>query len=171
MNTESHPQPLPQTAEPQSIDLYQLDRFLDSQEPLIGAVYEELRQGRKGTHWMWFIFPQITGLGFSSTAQFFAIQSREEAQAFLPHATLGPRLQKCVGLLWNHPEKTASEIFGHPDDLKLRSSMTLFAVVSPPRSVFQRVLEVFFQAAPDSATLQILSNPYAPIVGRRGRRG
>jgi uncharacterized protein (DUF1810 family) len=105
---------------------------------------------------MWFVFPQIAGLGLSPTAQFFAIQSADEARAYLQHPILGSRLRQCVDLVLRHANKSASEIFGFPDDLKLRSSMTLFAAVSNPGSVFHRALEQFFNREWDENTLKLL---------------
>lgn len=135
---------------------FNLARFLQAQERSYETALAELRRGAKHSHWMWFIFPQIAGLGSSSTAQFYAIPSRAEATAFLAHPVLGPRLVTCAEALLGVEGKTASEIMGYPDDLKLRSSATLFAAVSPEGSVFHRLLEKFFDGEPDSRTLEIL---------------
>jgi uncharacterized protein (DUF1810 family) len=137
-------------------DPFHLKRFLEAQDKVFDAVSSELQRGRKETHWMWFVFPQIAGLGLSPTAQFFAIQSADEARAYLQHPILGSRLRQCVDLVLRHANKSASEIFGFHDDLKLRSSMTLFAAVSNPGSVFHRALEQFFNREWDENTLKLL---------------
>jgi uncharacterized protein (DUF1810 family) len=129
-----------------------LERFIEAQSRVYGDVLAELRAGRKATHWMWFIFPQLRGLGRSSTAQFYGIADRVEAQAYLAHPLLGAHLVECAGLVLEHPSRTAHEIFGSPDDLKLRSCATLFASVSPPGSVFHQVLDRYFGGQPDSGT-------------------
>lgn len=139
-------------------DPYNLSRFEEAQRPVIEGVLEELRRGRKETHWMWFVFPQVAGLGFSATARFYAIGSRAEAEAYLAHAILGARLRQCAELVLGQRSRSAAEIFGYPDDLKLCSSMTLFAAVSPPESVFHEVIEAFFNGAPDTATLDFLAD-------------
>jgi uncharacterized protein (DUF1810 family) len=108
-------------------DPYNLARFVDAQEPVYADVVAELRAGRKRTHWMWFVFPQIQGLGPSETAQWFAIRSLDEARAYLAHPVLGARLRECTRIVLDIEGRTASEIFGYPDDLKFRSSLTLFA--------------------------------------------
>ena len=131
-------------------------RFIIAQEPVYSAVRDELRGGRKRTHWMWFIFPQIDGLGFSSTSRHYAIKTKAEAQQYLQHPTLGARLVECAELVLRVQGKSALAIFGSPDDLKLRSSMTLFAAVSEPGSVFERVLGQYFQGQRDAKTLALL---------------
>ena len=108
-------------------DPYDLRRFVDAQRAVYETVYRELCQGRKQSHWMWFIFPQIQGLGHSATAQKFAISSREEAEAYLAHPILGPRLRECTRIVADLEGKSVEDIFGYPDDMKFRSSMTLFA--------------------------------------------
>ena len=105
---------------------------------------------------MWFIFPQVAGLGSSGTSRYYAIESIEEARAYLAHDILGSRLVECVGILLEHEERSVHEIFGYPDDLKLKSSMTLFAHISPPGSPFEKVLETFFGGHRDETTLEIL---------------
>jgi Uncharacterized conserved protein len=139
-------------------DPFHLTRFLtaQAQSSTYASALAELRAGRKRTHWMWFIFPQVAGLGSSSTAQFYAIASRAEADAYLAHPILGPRLRECTAALLQHPDKSAAEIMGHPDDIKLRSSMTLFSALSPPDSDFQLVLDRFFDS-PDERTLAFLA--------------
>ena len=111
-------------------DPFDLQRFIDAQAPVYRQVVAELRQGRKQSHWMWFIFPQLAGLGHSPMAQRFALRSRDEASAYLGHAVLGPRLRECTALVNAVEGRTIQEILGSPDDLKFRSSMTLFAAVS-----------------------------------------
>jgi uncharacterized protein (DUF1810 family) len=137
-------------------DFYNLQRFVDAQAPVFEQVLAELHNGRKQTHWMWFIFPQISGLGRSEMARFYAITCLEEAQAYLQHPLLGPRLEHCAQLIEPRVQRTARQIFGSPDDMKLHSSMTLFAVADPERSIFQNVLDTFFEGIKDSSTLEKL---------------
>lgn len=137
-------------------DPYDLDRFVMAQGHSYAEVLAELRGGRKRSHWMWFIFPQIQGLGSSEVARRFAISGIEEARDYLAHPILGPRLRECTALVLAIEGRSASEIFGWPDDLKLRSCATLFACVSPPGSVFHRVLDKFFAGKADEATLSQL---------------
>ena len=136
-------------------DPYDLDRFLVAQEPVIGAVRDELRLGRKASHWMWFVFPQLAGLGRSAMAQHYAIGSVEEARAFLDHPVLGSRLVECVELVLAVEGRTAHDIFGSPDDMKLRSCLTLFDAIDR-NGVFARALERYFEGRPDRATLDLL---------------
>ncbi len=112
-------------------DPHNLQRFLDAQSPVYSQVLAELREGRKRSHWMWFIFPQIAGLGSSPTAEHFAISGRAEALAYLAHPILGPRLRECAALVNQIPNRTITDIFAYPDDLKFRSSITLFAAAAP----------------------------------------
>jgi uncharacterized protein (DUF1810 family) len=133
-----------------------LERFVSAQESIYGQALAELRGGRKRTHWMWFIFPQIEGLGHSATSIHYSVKSLEEARAYLQHPVLGPRLRECAEALCALEGRTASDIFGFPDDLKLRSSMTLFAAVAETGSVFARVLDKYFQGRHDDRTLQLL---------------
>jgi uncharacterized protein (DUF1810 family) len=121
-----------------------LQRFLDAQAPIYETALAELRAGRKRTHWMWFIFPQQAGLGTSAMARRFAIQSTAEAEAYLAHPVLGPRLIACAEALLPHRGTAATTILGEVDALKLRSSMSLFSSVSPTQPVFQAVLVAFF---------------------------
>src|SRR4029079_13489078 len=121
-------------------DPFDLNRFLTAQEENYQQALSEIKNGRKRTHWMWYIFPQIDGLAFSSTSKHYAIKSIEEARAYLDHPVLGPRLLECTEAAVSAMSQSATEIFGSPDDLKLRSSATLFAAVSPPESVFHRLL-------------------------------
>lgn len=133
-----------------------LNRFLLGQEALYGLALSELRSGRKRSHWMWFVFPQFVGLGASPMSQHYAIKSAAEAEAYLRHPVLGPRLVECCEAVLSVKGRTAFEIFGSPDDLKLRSSATLFAHVSPAGSVFERLLEHYFPDGPDDRTLRLM---------------
>ena len=137
-------------------DRFDLNRFVQAQEEIYPRALAEIKLGQKRSHWMWFIFPQIDGLGYSSTAKFYAIKSKDEAKAYLDHPLLGKRLIECVEALLEIEGKSAAEIFGYPDDLKLRSSLTLFANVSPADSVFSRVLDRYFGGEPDQRTLELL---------------
>lgn len=137
-------------------DSFQLERFVEAQEPVYEQVCAELREGRKRSHWMWFIFPQIRGLGHSPTAQFFAIHSRAEALAYLLHPVLGARLRECVALVNAVKGRGVSEIFGFPDDMKFRSSMTLFAEVAPEEQLFRLALDKFFGGEPDERTVELM---------------
>lgn len=138
-------------------DPFDLERFVAAQDPMYSTVTAELRRGRKQMHWIWFIFPQVIGLGRSSMAQRFAIGSRDEAAAYLAHPLLSGRLLECTELVLGQTEKTAREIFGSPDDVKFRSSMTLFGAVSA-RAIFQTAIERFYEGDPDDATLAIMAN-------------
>ena len=136
-----------------------LQRFVDAQEPRIADAMAELRAGRKRTHWMWFVFPQLRGLGHSQMAWHFGIASRDEAQAYLGHPVLGPRLRDCVELVLAVRGRTAHEIFGSPDDLKLLSCLTLFAEVEQAKGdgVFDRAIRHIYGGQPDPATLALLA--------------
>lgn len=138
-------------------DVYNLHRFLDAQQPVYDAVLDELRAGRKSSHWIWFIFPQISGLGRSGTAQQFAITSLKEAKAYLQHPILGPRLRACTQLVLNVEGRSAEEIFGYPDHLKFRSCMTLFSIAAPDNALFNAALLTYFHGKPDQLTLDILT--------------
>jgi uncharacterized protein (DUF1810 family) len=135
-------------------DPYNLRRFEEAQEGVYERVCEELRAGEKRSHWMWFIFPQIRGLGRSPMAERFAIGSLEEARAYLGHEVLGGRLRECAAIVNGVEGRTASEIFGFPDDLKFCSSMTLFAKAGDGDSVFEEALRKYFGGEMDSATLE-----------------
>lgn len=137
-------------------DPFELDRFVSAQDPVYPQVLAELRTGRKRTHWIWFIFPQIAGLGFSSTSVHYAIRSLEEARAYLQHPLLGPRLNECAEAVLAVQERTAQQIMPYPDDLKLCSSMTLFECAAGPGSVFSRVLDRYYQGRRDGRTLELL---------------
>lgn len=138
-------------------DPFHLQRFLDAQSPVYPRVLDELRRGRKQSHWMWFIFPQHAGLGHSAMAQHFAISSRVEAGVYLKHNVLGPRLRECTGLVNAVGGRTILEILGSPDDLKFRSSMTLFGAVSSDPE-FAMALSKFYAGKPDQATLNLLAH-------------
>lgn len=129
------------------------EHFVEAQRPVIEAVLRELAEGRKASHWMWFVFPQIRGLGFSAMAQRYAVASVAEARAYLAHPVLGARLRQCVEILLDRMDLSAHEIFGSPDDLKLHSSLTLFAQAAPDEALFRRALERYFGGKPDPATL------------------
>ena len=137
-------------------DPYDLRRFVDAQDGIYEAAVRELRAGRKTSHWMWFVFPQITGLGRSAVAQRYAIGSVAEAEAYLAHPVLGPRLLECAAILTSLGGASARAIFGDVDALKLRSSMTLFARAAPDEPLFSDVLERFFGGEEDPTTLQRL---------------
>jgi len=139
-------------------DPHDLRRFVEAQDPVIDAVEAELRSGRKRTHWMWFVFPQLAGLGSSRKAQRYAIGSRAEAEAYLDHPILGPRLRDCTELVNAVDERTANEIFGSPDDLKFRSSMTLFERVADGPAPFGTALERYYDGEPDPKTLALLDD-------------
>lgn len=133
-----------------------LERFVQAQEPVIERVRAELRAGRKASHWMWFVFPQIQGLGHSPMAQRFALASRAEAEAYLRHPVLGPRLRECTQLVTAVAGHGIAEIFGHPDDLKFRSCMTLFGRAMADNQVFRDALRKYFGGQEDPATLKRL---------------
>lgn len=139
-------------------DLFDLARFVDAQEPVIAAARAELAAGRKRSHWMWFVFPQIAGLGSSAMAQRYAITSAGEAQAYLAHPVLGSRLRDLTELA-NEAPGSARDVFGPPDDLKFRSSMTLFNAVAPEEAPFRAALARYFGGERDLRTLEILTAP------------
>ncbi len=132
------------------------DRFLAAQGPLMDQVRRELVQGRKQSHWMWFVFPQIAGLGHSAMARHYALASLDEAQAYLAHPTLGARLILCTGLVNQVAGRSILQILGSPDDLKFRSSMTLFAAADPAQTAFQAALAKYFDGVPDPLTIEAL---------------
>jgi len=137
-------------------DPFELNRFVAAQESSYAAALAELSQGQKRSHWMWYIFPQIAGLGRSSTAQRYAISGLEEARAYLAHPVLGDRLRDCRDQLLMLEGVSAHDIFGSPDDMKLRSSMTLFSAVDGQPSIFFQVLQKYYQGQMDTATLDII---------------
>jgi uncharacterized protein (DUF1810 family) len=137
-------------------DPYDLERFVRAQHTDYDRALSEIGSGRKHTHWMWYIFPQLEGLGRSWNSVHYSISGIAEAKAYLAHPVLGPRLVRCAEAALRHEGLTAAAIFGSPDDVKLRSSATLFASVSPSGSVFHRIIDKFFQGQPDETTLQQL---------------
>ena len=139
-----------------SDDPYNLDRFVQAQQGDYEQALSEIRSGRKRSHWMWYIFPQFDGLGFSPTSKRYAIKSASEATAYLAHPVLGPRLIECVESALAIQGRSAGEIFGSPDDLKLKSCATLFACVSPAGSSFERLLNKYFQGQRDDTTLRLM---------------
>jgi uncharacterized protein (DUF1810 family) len=141
---------------PAEPDPFDLDRFVRAQESDYEHAFEEIAGGRKRSHWMWYIFPQCAGLGLSSTSQRYSIGSLDEARAYLAHPILGPRLLECAEATLNVKGRSAHDIFGSPDDMKLRSSATLFALVSPDDSVFHQVLEKYFDGKRDQRTLDLV---------------
>ena len=136
-------------------DPHDLVRFVEAQDGVYERALAEIRSGRKRSHWMWFVFPQVDGLGFSATSKRYAIKSLDEAQAYLAHPILGTRLIECAEAVLGVKGRTAADIFGSPDDMKLRSSATLFAQVSADGSVFHRVLDEYFGGQPDRETLRL----------------
>lgn len=137
-------------------DPHDLKRFVDAQAPVYARVVAELRGGHKQSHWMWFVFPQLRGLGHSAMAQRYAIASIEEARAYLVHPVLGARLRECTALVLAHKDRTLAQIFGAPDDLKFCSCMTLFAHAAPDEPLFRDGLSKCFGGRADEATLSLL---------------
>ena len=137
-------------------DPYDLDRFIDAQKTIYRQALQEIQVGRKLSHWMWYVFPQLAGLGSSPTSVRYAIKSGKEAVAYLAHPILGPRLVECSDAVLQIEGRSAREIFGSPDDMKLRSSATLFASVSPDGSVFHKVIDRYFDGALDDRTSDLL---------------
>ena len=136
---------------------HNLQRFLTAQQTDYATALAEIKQGRKRSHWIWYIFPQIAGLGFSETSKHYALQNAEEAQAYLNHPILGSRLIEICSELLKLPTNNATEIFGTPDDMKLRSCVTLFASLPDADPVFKQVLDKFFGGEGDKLTIQILA--------------
>jgi uncharacterized protein (DUF1810 family) len=145
------------TAENEARDPYDLDRFLRAQEGVYDHALAELRSGRKRSHWMWFVFPQIDGLGLSPTSRYFSIKRRAEAQAYLDHPVLGKRLLECSDSVLAIRGKTAHQIFGSPDDMKLKSCATLFETVAAGHAQFGRLLDAYFGGERDAATHRLLA--------------
>lgn len=137
-------------------DLYSLTRFVIAQDKVYEGVLYELGAGQKRGHWMWYIFPQIKGLGYSAMAHRYAISSREEARAYIEHSVLGPRLRQCTQLVINLEGHSVEQIFGYPDNLKFRSSMTLFRACTKNGELFEDALDKYFEGTPDQATLDIV---------------
>jgi len=142
-------------------DPFDLDRFLQAQAEDYKTALSEIRRGRKDSHWMWYVFPQFDGLGFSATSKRYAIKSMAEAEAYLTHPILGPRLIECSEAVLEVEGRTAATIFGSPDDMKLRSCATLFAHISPAGSVFHRLLDKYFSGVGDDKTLRLIGQKTA----------
>jgi uncharacterized protein (DUF1810 family) len=136
-------------------DPFDLERFMRAQNPVYDSVCAELRHGQKQGHWMWFIFPQLRGLGSSAMATKFGISSRQEADAYLSHPVLGPRLEECTRLVTLIEGRSIENIFGYPDDLKFRSSMTLFRIAAADNRIFNHALEKYFEGEADPLTLEM----------------
>lgn len=139
-------------------DPFQLERFVTAQAEDYSRALAEIKDGRKRSHWMWYIFPQLAGLGSSPTSQLFGIKSLAEARAYLAHPVLGPRLREIAQAALDVEGRTAYELFGSPDDLKLRSSATLFAAVAPDEAVFRQLLEKYFAGEPDPRTVRSITD-------------
>ena len=137
-------------------DPFNLDRFVFAQEKIYSSVVEELKAGLKMSHWMWFIFPQVESLGRTEIAKRYAIKSLDEAKAYVSHPVLGRRLQECTELVLAIDGKSANDIFGHPDDLKFKSSMTLFLVAVPQIDLFQRAINKYYDGYQDGLTLDFI---------------
>jgi uncharacterized protein (DUF1810 family) len=152
-----------------SDDPFLLGRFVLAQRDDYEQALSEITSGRKRSHWMWYIFPQLDGLAFSSTSKHYAIKSLDEARAYLDHPVLGPRLLECTEAVVRLEGRTAQDIFGSPDDLKLRSCATLFACVAPPGSVFDRLLTKYYRGRRDDKTLQLLGISPSPGAGDEDR--
>ncbi|SET08415.1 DUF1810 domain-containing protein [Pseudomonas graminis] len=138
-------------------DPFDLQRFVEAQTPTHERALAELQSGRKQSHWMWFVFPQLAGLGHSDMARRYGISGRDEAIAYVQHPVLGERLARCCEALLEWKDRSAMQVMGSPDDMKLRSSMTLFAAVAPDTPIFQQVLDAFFDGKPDAVTLSKLA--------------
>lgn len=139
-----------------------LAEFVAAQDAVYDGVLRELSAGRKETHWIWFIFPQMAGLGFSAMSRKFALASKAEARSYLKHPVLGPRLRECTGFMLASPARDIRSILGPPDDLKFRSSMTLFAEAAPEEPAFGAALEKFFDGERDALTLELLKKQSPP---------
>ena len=138
-------------------DPFDLERFVAAQTPVFAAVLSALKAGHKQSHWMWFVFPQLRGLGHSSMATFYGIASLSEARVYLAHALLGPRLELCTQTVLGHPHKSLHQIFGSPDDLKFQSSMTMFALAAAdPKGLFYKALDQYCGGVLDPQTLRLL---------------
>ncbi|MDR9864684.1 MULTISPECIES: DUF1810 domain-containing protein [Pseudomonas] len=149
-------------------DPFNLQRFVLAQDPAFERIQRELDEGRKRSHWMWFVFPQFAGLGGSEMSRRFAIGSAEEARAYLDHPLLGAQLRTCTQLVLNVRQRSIAEIFGHPDDLKFHSSMTLFAQFTADDSLFNQALERYFHGILDEWTLQLLDSKQAQLPPDQG---
>ncbi|WP_433736158.1 DUF1810 domain-containing protein [Pseudomonas putida] len=149
-------------------DAFNLQRFIQAQNPVFDRVQAELTAGHKRSHWMWFVFPQFAGLGGSEMSRRYAIRSREEAQAYLDHPVLGARLRTCTHEVLNIQQRSVAAIFGHPDDLKFHSSMTLFSQVAPQDSLFHQALNQYFHGILDDWTLSLLDSKQAQLPPNQG---
>ncbi|WP_433769839.1 DUF1810 domain-containing protein [Pseudomonas putida] len=149
-------------------DAFNLQRFIQAQDPVFDRVQAELDAGHKRSHWMWFVFPQFAGLGDSDMSKRYAIRSREEALAYLEHPLLGARLRICTQEVLNIQQRSVAAIFGHPDDLKFHSSMTLFAQVAPEDSLFHQALNQYFHGILDDWTLSLLDSKQAQLPPNQG---
>jgi uncharacterized protein (DUF1810 family) len=138
-------------------DRYNLQRFVTAQERTYEAALLELKRGSKASHWMWYIFPQLKGLGYSSTAKFYGIEGEDEARAYLQHEILGPRLITCTQAVIAHDDLSAKQIFGYPDYLKFHSCMTLFDIVSDDEVLFRRAVRIFYNGSADPRTVELLA--------------
>ena len=141
-----------------SSDPFALQRFISAQEEVYEHVLKELQHGQKRSHWMWYIFPQMDGLGVSAMSRFYAIKSIDEARAYLQHPILGKRLIECSRTVWLIKNRSVREIFGSPDDMKFKSCMTLFEIVAPSNSIFTKLLEDLFSNERDNKTVQLIKN-------------
>ena len=146
-----------QTESREATNPYDLNRFVEAQAGVYDQALAEIRAGRKRSHWMWFIFPQVAGLGFSPTSVHYSIKSRAEAEAYVAHPILGPRLAECAEAALRVEGRSAHDIFGSPDDMKLKSCATLFAALSPAGSPFHRLIDTYFNGNLDEKTLRLLS--------------
>lgn len=142
-------------------DPYDLQRFVSAQAGMMPQVLAELKAGEKRSHWIWFVFPQMKGLGQSAMSEFYGIGSVAEAQAYARHLVLGPRLEECTRLVLAVAKRPIEQILGYPDDLKFRSSMTLFARAVPEKPVFEQALDKYFGGKPDPRTLELLELPHS----------
>lgn len=141
---------------------FDLERFVQAQDGVWSNVLAELRQGRKTSHWMWFVFPQLAQLGRSETARFYGLASLAEARAYMAHPVLGRRLLECVHVLLGLQDRSAHQVFGSPDDLKLCSCLTLFAQAAPEEAAFAQALAQYHEGRPDPLTLEILGREHRP---------
>jgi uncharacterized protein (DUF1810 family) len=137
-------------------DPLNLERFIEAQRHTYDTALREIREGRKRTHWMWYVFPQFAGLGMSRASQEYSVKSLHEAEAYLAHPLLGPRLVECAEAVLQVEGRSATDIFGSPDDMKLRSCATLFGIITPSASVFHRLIDKYYQGRPDDQTLRLV---------------
>ena len=140
------------------MDQYNLNRFIEAQMTTYEGAMLELARGRKDSHWIWYVFPQIEGLGRSDTAKLYSIKSLEEGRAYLEHPLLGPRLNKACEILLSLKDSSMDEVMGFPDDLKLLSSVTLFEAISEPNSIFTKIIEIYFDDERDEASFKLIKS-------------